>query len=148
MCDQQRLRSACAYTQSDQSLCSSLEYSMSVKLLTEHLSEVLSLKGGCTCSSESTLVKMPRLIFQPLLSMPSSDTMPLDRDEDHQGLLCLLLRQAFCEFQSRYPFYLRTEREKFSKFKNIYRKTGLTIILHFSAVVKYAVIGHYAAGQR
>ena len=32
---------------------------MSVKLLTIHLLEVLSLKGGCTCSSESTLVKMP-----------------------------------------------------------------------------------------
>ena len=31
---------------------------MSVKLLTEHLLEVLSLKGGCTGSSESTLVKM------------------------------------------------------------------------------------------
>ena len=28
---------------------------MSVKLLAEHLSEVLSLKGGSTCSSESTL---------------------------------------------------------------------------------------------
>ena len=48
-----------AHTQSDQSLCSSLEYSMSVKLLTEHLLEVLSLKGGCTGSSESTLVKIP-----------------------------------------------------------------------------------------
>ena len=34
MCDQQRLRPACAYAQSDQSLCRSLEYSMSVKLLT------------------------------------------------------------------------------------------------------------------
>ena len=32
---------------------------MIVKLLTEHLLEVLSLKGSCTCSSESTLVKMP-----------------------------------------------------------------------------------------
>ena len=32
---------------------------MSVKLLTEHLLEVLSLKGGCTGSFESTLVKMP-----------------------------------------------------------------------------------------
>ena len=32
---------------------------MSVKLLTEHLLEDLSLKGGCTGSSESTLVKMP-----------------------------------------------------------------------------------------
>ena len=32
---------------------------MSVKLLTEHYLEFLSLKGGCTGSSESTLVKMP-----------------------------------------------------------------------------------------
>ena len=59
MCDQQRLRPACAYGQSDQSLCLSLEYSMSVKLLTEHYLEFLSLTGGCTGSSESTLVKMP-----------------------------------------------------------------------------------------
>ena len=32
---------------------------MIVKLLTEHHLEVLSLKGGCTGSSESTLVKIP-----------------------------------------------------------------------------------------
>ena len=32
---------------------------MSVKLLTEHHLEFLSLIGGCTGSSESTLVKMP-----------------------------------------------------------------------------------------
>ena len=31
---------------------------MSVKLLTEHNLEFLSLKGGCRGSSESTLVKM------------------------------------------------------------------------------------------
>ena len=30
---------------------------MSVKLLTEHNLEFLSLKGGCACSCESTLVK-------------------------------------------------------------------------------------------
>ena len=47
-----------ALTRSDQSFCSSLECCMSVKLLTEHHLEVLSLKGGCTDSSESTLVKM------------------------------------------------------------------------------------------
>ena len=58
MCDQQSLRSACAYAKSNQSLCLSLEYSMSVKLLTEHLLESLSLKGGCTGSSECTLVNM------------------------------------------------------------------------------------------
>ena len=32
---------------------------MSVKLLTEHHSEFLSIKAGCIGSSESTLVKMP-----------------------------------------------------------------------------------------
>ena len=58
MCDQQSLRPACAYTQSDQSLCLSLEYSMTVKLLTEHHYESLSLEGGCTGSSETILVKM------------------------------------------------------------------------------------------
>ena len=59
MCDQQSLRSACAYAQSDQSLCLSLEYFMTVKLLTEHHFEFLSLKGGVAGSSESTLLKMP-----------------------------------------------------------------------------------------
>ena len=32
---------------------------MSVKLLTKHHLEFLSLKGGCTGTSEFTLVKMP-----------------------------------------------------------------------------------------
>ena len=32
---------------------------MNVKLLTEHHLEFLRLKGGCTASSESTLVKIP-----------------------------------------------------------------------------------------
>ena len=32
---------------------------MSVNLLTEHYLVLLRLKGGCTGSSESTLVKMP-----------------------------------------------------------------------------------------
>ena len=40
-------------------LCKSLEYSMSVKLLTKHHSEFLSLTGGCTGFAESTLVKIP-----------------------------------------------------------------------------------------
>ena len=59
MCNQQSLRSACTYAQSDQSLCLSLEYSMVVKLLTKHHLEFQSLKGGCRGSSKSTLVKMP-----------------------------------------------------------------------------------------
>ena len=32
---------------------------MTLKLMTEHHLEFLMLKGGCTGSSESTLVKMP-----------------------------------------------------------------------------------------
>ena len=32
---------------------------MNIKLLTEHHFEFVSLKGGCTGLSESTLVKMP-----------------------------------------------------------------------------------------
>ena len=44
MCDQQRLRSACPYAQFDQSLCWSLKYSMSVKLLTEHHFRFLNFK--------------------------------------------------------------------------------------------------------
>ena len=59
MCDQQRLKHACTYAQTDENLCLSLEYLMSIKLLTEHNLEFLSLKGGCTGSSETTLVKMP-----------------------------------------------------------------------------------------
>ena len=35
---------------------------MSVKLLTEHRLEFVSLKGGCTGSSESTLVRMPHYV--------------------------------------------------------------------------------------
>ena len=58
MRDQQGLRSDYAYVQSNQSLCLSLEYSMTVKLLTEHHLEFLSLKGGCTGSSEFTLLHM------------------------------------------------------------------------------------------
>ena len=45
--------------QSDQSLCLSLEYSMIIKLLTEHHLEFRSLIEGCTDSPESTLAKMP-----------------------------------------------------------------------------------------
>ena len=59
MCDQQRLRPAWAYAQSYQSHYWSLEYSMTVKLLSEQHLEFLSLTGGCTGSSESIQVKMP-----------------------------------------------------------------------------------------
>ena len=40
----------------------SLEYTIIVKLLTEHHLEFLSLKGGCRGSSESTHVKIPHCV--------------------------------------------------------------------------------------
>ena len=48
MCDQLRLRPACAYAQTDQSLCLSLNYDMSVKLLIERNLVFLSITLGCT----------------------------------------------------------------------------------------------------
>ena len=59
MYDEQRLIPACEYAQSDQSLCLSLEYSMTIKSPAEQHLEFLSLKGGCTGSSGSTHVKIP-----------------------------------------------------------------------------------------
>ena len=44
MCIQQSLRSACAYAQSDQSLCKSLEYSISVMLLVNNIWSFYTLK--------------------------------------------------------------------------------------------------------
>ena len=79
MRDQQSLKSACVNTQSDQSLCYALEYSMSVKLLTEHHLEFLSLKGGWTGLSKSTLVKMPHCwkshVTAQLYMYPSQHTV-------------------------------------------------------------------------
>ena len=68
MFDKQRLRPACAYAQTDQSPCWLLKYSMTVKLLTEPYFRFLSLKGGCTGSSESTLVKMPHCWISHVLT--------------------------------------------------------------------------------
>ena len=97
MCVQLSLRSACAYAQSDQSLCLSLEYSVIVKLLTEHHLEFLTLKGGCRGLSESTLVKIPHcwkshvaaqfflLLFQVLVSASITVGNQLSRDENGNG---------------------------------------------------------------
>ena len=53
MCDQQMLRPACAYAQSYQSICLSIEYSMTLRQLTEHHLEFLGLKCGCRGSCQN-----------------------------------------------------------------------------------------------
>ena len=79
MCDQQKLRPACTYAQSDQSLFLSLEYSMIVKLLTEQSLAFLSLKGDCTGSSESSLVKMSHCWKSHVTALMSNYRMFLQR---------------------------------------------------------------------
>ena len=69
---------------------------MSVKLLTEHHLEFLILKGGCTGSSESILVKIP-------LCLKSHDaahmkTFPADRYLAYFGMFCLTFKPAITFF--------------------------------------------------
>ena len=49
---------------------------MSVKQLTEHHLEFLSLKGDCTGSSESTLVKMPHCWKSQVTAQLTVSTSP------------------------------------------------------------------------
>ena len=56
-----------------QSHCLSLEYSMSVKLLTEHHVEFLSIKEGCTDSFESALVILPHC-WKPRVTAHMTDS--------------------------------------------------------------------------
>ena len=60
-----------AHTRSLIKDCLSLEYSMIVKLLTEHHLEFLSLKWGCRGSSESAYVKMPHCWKSHVLAQSS-----------------------------------------------------------------------------
>ena len=57
MCDKPRLRSAWAYTQSEQSFYELLEYYITAKQNVQFL----SFNGGYTGWAESTLIKMPAM---------------------------------------------------------------------------------------
>ena len=67
---------------------------MSVKLLTEHRLEFVSLKGGCTGSSESTLVRMPHCVTAQFMIYMYSDRerhapcaiVPLKTEMSHRFL--------------------------------------------------------------
>ena len=78
--------------QPDQSLCRSLEYSMSVNLLTKHHLEFLILKGGCTGSSESTLFKMPHCWKSHVAAQ-------------------IILQQCLLSFQSTCPYFIGGQLE-------------------------------------
>ena len=65
---------------------------MTVKLLTEHHFEFLSLKGGCTGASESTLVvgnHMSRLIFALVLTkLTVENPSPASKKESSEKVVC------------------------------------------------------------
>ena len=96
MRDQKSLRSACTYVQSDQSLCQSLEYSMSVKLLTEHHLEGLSFKGCCAGSSESTLVKMPHFWQSHVTAQKCDDSILGDQALKAKYCVCRAQLTSAC----------------------------------------------------
>ena len=81
MCDQQSLRSACAYAQSDQSLCLSLAYSKTIKILTEHHLEFLSLKGATQARPNLHLSKCHIVTVQMsmMIGMPSGFSLNLKK---------------------------------------------------------------------
>ena len=58
---------------------------MSVKLLTEHHLEFLSLNGGCTGLSESTLVKMPHCWKSHVAAQTKKMEIDEDGDQDDEG---------------------------------------------------------------
>ena len=75
---------------------------MIVKLLTERHLEFLSLKGGCTDSSESTLVKMSNcwksralahFVFTQLFGICHAEACAGNRDQNSRNLLSRLLHR-------------------------------------------------------
>ena len=62
---------------------------MSVKLLTEHHLKFLSLKGGCTDSSEYTHVKMPHCWKSHVIAHIYFDNFRLFVEKEVNGLLHL-----------------------------------------------------------
>ena len=69
---------------------------MSIKLLTEHNLKSLSLTGGCTGSSESTLVKMPHCWKPHVTAHIASKKLARDR-----GLLVLQYSMVNITFTQR-----------------------------------------------
>ena len=62
-------------------LCWSLECFNNTKLLTKHHLELLSLRGGCTGLSESSLVKMPDCVNSYVVAHIESLTNPKPNQE-------------------------------------------------------------------
>ena len=82
--------------QSDQSLCLLLEYSITVKLLTERHLEFLSLKARSTGSSESIHVKMPHCWKSHVAA--------------HRCFIVLTTPLGICQVESIFPVCILADR--------------------------------------
>ena len=72
---------------------------MSVKLLTEHHLEFLILKGGCTGSSESTLVKMPHCWESHVTAQISKYNQIRQFSSSEQQTISSVIGAVTCDFQ-------------------------------------------------
>ena len=80
---------------------------MSVKLLSEQRLESLSLKGGCTGSSESTLVKISHcwkahVTAHLYVSLRTLSELDLTGEFDETNMFCFLV-WSFTRLHSKYP---------------------------------------------
>ena len=102
---------------------------MSVKLLTVHHLEFLSIKGGSTCSSESTLVKMPHCWndSRNYFTINLHESMGLSRDCTFDPWICSKTR--ICS-QTRYRQSWGYERLQKSKgsLKDCFENVNITEI--------------------
>ena len=72
---------------------------MSVKLLTEHRLEFVSVKGGCTGLSESTLVNMPHCVAaQFMIFWFRADAYDKENEKFRQVPQISFFMDAVCRF--------------------------------------------------
>ena len=106
---------------------------MSVKLLTEQYLEFLSLTGGCTGSSESTLVKMPHCWKSHVMAQVLYGSFTEDSSEILLLTLCMLgiLHPflLFAEFFSKLTF----PQKHFQKYHQSVKKFGSNCLQLLSA---------------
>ena len=103
---------------------------MSVKLLTEHRLEFVSLKGGCTGSSESTLVRMPHCVAAQFmiywLRADAYDTLGSFISQRKGKIQTSTTNLVF--HASSAPFHARVHLNCFFSCKRMERRHSLTIM--------------------
>ena len=96
---------------------------MSVKLLTEHRLEFESLKGGCTGSSESTLVKMHCVAAQFMIYWLRADALHsyLEEKENsgkyHKSSFSCMQCAVSCSSSLIFFYFMQTHKKTNFRFR-------------------------------